>query len=509
MRAGLFYELDPNSRLSKGLVVFRYRRILQDSPNNYKPIYLVIKKDELYCYYSDYQSREHTHLFRLHYSDHQNPKGKLYRELIGLFGVTKKVNIETTKNKHRKENTIQQNKQPFSLLSYDKGFGTYNKLEVFELPNHRLCEQDPWSLDICLGTVFLDFLYDLKHSDVFANTPYFDKLKTLIRENFLFSAILAKAEYYFQRELLNNLIENNSLARDQKNKRLKFINQSFLDSEKKFLKILIQENAPDVLTSALWFNSQIERETDNILVFEKKISTRSSVRKINQNREDDLIGQVSDWYLLRYNFQKARTLIVKSHPLNGFLLFLPIIFVISYWIWQLIGDRVFIGYKLMHGGVLLSAFAYILFDNPPNKTIHYHSIVNFISPRLIITLCLVWVAFLQADTQIKYSQRILPYFVLPFIIAAYLFKEIKAVAPDLKGFTMLWRIVNVMIRVFLITFVIGILIMDLYKVGEEIDQIDCLGLIVYPSILKAKIFWVFFTTLFLNFLFEGKRFTGF
>lgn len=47
--------------------------------------------------------------------------------------------------------------------------------------------------------LFLDFLFDLEHSDVFENIALYDDIYIKLHKNFLFNAIANKAEYYYQR----------------------------------------------------------------------------------------------------------------------------------------------------------------------------------------------------------------------------------------------------------------------------------------------------------------------
>lgn len=51
--------------------------------------------------------------------------------------------------------------------------------------------------------LFLDFLFDLKHTDVFKTSPWYDRMIFYLNQNYYFCALRNKAEYYYQCELIN------------------------------------------------------------------------------------------------------------------------------------------------------------------------------------------------------------------------------------------------------------------------------------------------------------------
>lgn len=59
-----------------------------------------------------------------------------------------------------------------------------------------------------LRKLLLDFMFDLKHSDVFQNSANYQKMYSGLMSNFYFSALIHKCEYYYYRKLIRNVINN-------------------------------------------------------------------------------------------------------------------------------------------------------------------------------------------------------------------------------------------------------------------------------------------------------------
>ena len=63
------------------------------------------------------------------------------------------------------------------------------------------------NIDGFLRKLLLDFMFDLKHSDVFQTSKYYQAMYSGLMSNFYFSALLHKCEYYFYRSLITDLIK--------------------------------------------------------------------------------------------------------------------------------------------------------------------------------------------------------------------------------------------------------------------------------------------------------------
>lgn len=58
-----------------------------------------------------------------------------------------------------------------------------------------------------LRKLLLDFMFDLKHSDVFQNSANYQKMYSGLMSDFFFSALMHKCEYYYYRKLTKQAIE--------------------------------------------------------------------------------------------------------------------------------------------------------------------------------------------------------------------------------------------------------------------------------------------------------------
>lgn len=71
-----------------------------------------------------------------------------------------------------------------------------------------------------LRKLLLDFMFDLKHSDVFQNSAYYQKMYSCLMSDFYFSALMHKCEYYYYRHLTNQTIEDGG---DDNKERVKWL----------------------------------------------------------------------------------------------------------------------------------------------------------------------------------------------------------------------------------------------------------------------------------------------
>lgn len=58
-----------------------------------------------------------------------------------------------------------------------------------------------------LRKLLLDFMFDLKHSDVFQNSAYYQQMCSGLMSDFFFSALMHKCEYYYYRKLTRQAID--------------------------------------------------------------------------------------------------------------------------------------------------------------------------------------------------------------------------------------------------------------------------------------------------------------
>ena len=101
----------------------------------------------------------------------------------------------------------------------------YSSLPVWDLYNRKgnksgfVLYNNDGKYEKVLRKLILDFFFDMMHSDVFKNSVQYDTMYSRFMSNFFCSSIISKAEYYYQRALVNDLVNE-----------LRFNNQSLPNS---------------------------------------------------------------------------------------------------------------------------------------------------------------------------------------------------------------------------------------------------------------------------------------
>lgn len=73
-----------------------------------------------------------------------------------------------------------------------------------------------------LRKLLLDFMFDLKHSDIFQNSANYQQMYSGLMSNFYFSALMHKCEYYYYRKITSqaiNEIEDSKIDKEKKKER--------------------------------------------------------------------------------------------------------------------------------------------------------------------------------------------------------------------------------------------------------------------------------------------------
>ena len=99
-----------------------------------------------------------------------------------------------------------------ALRKLSDGTTSYSTLWLMELVsgekhNRNYCRtNDEGKIVGFLRKLLLDFMFDLKHSDVFQNSAYYHAMHSGLMSDFYFSALMHKCEYYYYRELITEEI---------------------------------------------------------------------------------------------------------------------------------------------------------------------------------------------------------------------------------------------------------------------------------------------------------------
>lgn len=113
-----------------------------------------------------------------------------------------------------------------------------------------------------LRKVLLDFMFDLKHSNVFQNSAGYQKMYSGLMSDFYFSSLIHKCEYYYYRKLIDKADKSGKLASlDQ-------------DGRKRVLKLYVEELAK---AEDLWIQDIMNTKSDMLFEYEKKFELSSKL----------------------------------------------------------------------------------------------------------------------------------------------------------------------------------------------------------------------------------------
>ena len=157
----------------------------------------------------------------------------------------------------------------------------YSRLFVWDLysekeKKYKLCGE-PGKYNKVLRKLVLDFFFDMMHSDVFKNSMYFDAMYSRFMSDYFCSAILHKSEFYYQRALVCDLLENNNLL----------ISESLMIYADNFDK-----------AEAKWVKCILAPESDSYFEFEPKWFEPNKSEK-----KDNYFSKLYNWFVGNYKFQ--------------------------------------------------------------------------------------------------------------------------------------------------------------------------------------------------------------
>jgi len=96
-----------------------------------------------------------------------------------------------------------------------------------------------------LRKLLLDFMFDLKHSDVFQNSSQFQKMYSGLMSNFYFSALMHKCEYYYYRKQIRQAIGTGSLSAIDKKRITKLYAEELFRAEDLWVKDIMSPHAEE------------------------------------------------------------------------------------------------------------------------------------------------------------------------------------------------------------------------------------------------------------------------
>lgn len=350
MNYGKWFTLDLEaSDLRHGITVFNYRGFKfykKDAPNEYEeerdgeqttpeyPIFLTFNSDGVHfcCHYALLSPSSKD-------EDSNNGKLPIYHQDNMILSLECSGNTHTSRNFHhrindafcavypRKNNPIEngtgdaffkqfksQTLRGIGELEAEKGV-TYSSLEVFR---KQQIDED-WDVTeythFVIRKLFLDFLYDFEHTDVFQNSPHYDTVYSRFHEDLLFDAIAKKAEYYYQKKLCENVFCNTKDRFEDKNYLLANL-ENYVYAEHHWVECILNPQSDKLFYDSNWIIST-KKELDN--VYTSVNSCADLLEKIQMLYDDSETKIIELKQIIKSSAEQAHAWYIHKYDLGGSL----------------------------------------------------------------------------------------------------------------------------------------------------------------------------------------------
>lgn len=256
MNYGKYFRLNQNiSKIEEGVAIFDYIDLpayFESSGDNLMspkyPISVSITENNIIfrVHYSAYKTDESTYLYKIEegFKDRQSDLKhmeevilklpyindgveELYQTIKDIYNTRYPLMIDkhTTliyeligeRYKGKDGGSLIKNdlyKKLRESLDGDSSYSTLWLMDIVENVNEgkkiiNLYGKDEQKVIVTkfLRKLLLDFMFDLKHSDVFQTSKYYQVMYSGLMSNFYFSALIHKCEYYYYRGLITNVID--------------------------------------------------------------------------------------------------------------------------------------------------------------------------------------------------------------------------------------------------------------------------------------------------------------
>lgn len=537
MNYGRFFVLDyETSRLNEGITIFNYRG-LEDSGYNRiatpkYPIYLTILKDciDFRVHYFNDEKHFHNTFLLLPLSANLEVKDGLTSVLSNGYKTVFPVKGE----RDYLYNLIINDKNIHSTLSISNEINSYSDLSVFEIfteGNNGLSydtDKDGNKIITCfIRKIILDFLFDLEHTKVFQNSPYYEYLSIKLRENYFFNALANKAKFYYYRELIKNSDDYS----------LRFYGEYLFKAEKEWTKSIRNEKSDNSFhESKNWFLSSEKemrpiylkkkytfenKEKDENLYFEKRKKAYEFIDQETRKDIDRTTLLSSKWFIKRCAFGCIFS--IECNMVLCLMMLLPIIGIFIDCIFPYFG----FSFKILGHLLLLLSVPFYVFHFA-NKRNFFCSHIYF--PRLLIAIITGWITIFFGTSMFSIFEKITCYqpiiaiTILTMFIAVYWFTyiEVGRMNPHIENKSRFKRTLYFILISFFYSYMTGFLLSflatirhlewDFNAISCEIKKILILskGEQLFPDCFAVFFMFTFFAMfigIFLNMMIQEKRAT--
>ncbi|GHT12824.1 hypothetical protein FACS189426_16800 [Bacteroidia bacterium] len=375
--------------------------------------------------------------------------------------------------------------------------------------------------------LILDFLFDLEHTKVFQNSPYYEYAFIKLRENFFFNALANKAKHYYYREIA----EKNKMT--DEDKKLFFLKEYFLPAEEQWIKSIMNPRADHDFTieEKGWFENP-EQEINDIYkndsansvklfkelesVTETEEEIKNIKRKIKRTRKE-----ASKWQLGKFDFKS----VIPQKQIKQFGI---ILFIFAVVLSLVITDFSILPCKLVISLIVFFSICFgftfcICHKFKYKKKFKYSFGPHLFQPRLFGAISAAWIALSFSEDLIKnfynvlFCKNIPIYILLIVLIFIFVYSEIRKIVPYIKRKKIYTRTFTLLYISFIYSYIIGIITTILVGSNFLFSEISddkyiiqlCQGKYFCPSFVLLFSFIAMFIGIFINLIFENKRITDF
>lgn len=520
MNYGRFFSLDVNaSQLTDEVTVFNYRVLkncevsAQEGLREKYPIYVTLSEGgvSFHMHYIDEKNETtvyHTNslILSLPVSANLNIKDNLTRNIIEIFWNKFPGNSDENVIYDYAAASIENTEQRW------KGI-TYSSLEVFGINYTKPVLVDRPPIVGFLRKLFLDFLYDMEHTDVFRNASAYEKLYIALNENFLYRAIRNKAEYYYQRKLAAQL--RKEYVDEERYEKDLFVTDYYVEAERRWVETIADSRSEIYFHNAKGWFADAETEMDSVYQsgyikfhdgesrarIESYIKTercvdfvngiecpflieRSERKRIKENVDKykevivDTARTASDWYIHKYSFSGTLNIWYgKSFKVRAMLIAVLFLLLLCSILWPRLGaefifdDSVIISFSIV--GILLSGWII----NSFSEFCRVGSI-NIVMPRLFAAIVTAWFTLAVGEDVFKgFFDNIHNWWtsgILVLVTFIFVFYEIGKLNPFIILRKKIIRSVALISMAFAYSFLAGLLVVHFFggKYLERSDYID-------------------------------------
>ncbi len=522
MNYGRFFALDLDaSDIPHGIAVFNYHEVQNANRNTWcdeihdtpqYPIYLQLTSEGVFFY--------------LHYVKELNVDKAVHQDSL-ILSLSLSSDLDVRDNLTEAINRIYDTVFPLNLANdsiYDVTQESltespericYSSLNVFNKEKRqsqggRNTGQKPFNYRF-IRKIFLDFLYDLEHSDVFENIILYDDIYIKLHKNFLFNAIANKAEYYYQRQQQLLFQKNPDCPWDMAEKKL-FHAEYYAKAEQRWVETIANDKAERCFNDSQWF-SDIESEMASVYVSQSETTRKKDRRTKNDYMEccneyiskiifpchkpssskyksakDELTGIVtataktaSDWYLKKYCFSGTLKIWYgrKYKWINAIIMSLVLclcfIFLFPSFLNPICSNQVTLTLIIATAILFLWISGFINCRRWHIKTV---SCINILMPRLFASIVAAWFTLAVGEDIFKGFFDIVHQkwvtCILLGILVVFVNYEIGKINPYIPFHKKIYRTTGFISVAFSYAFIVGVFVINFFggKYLERSDYID-------------------------------------